>query len=137
MTYAYMLLFNYMHEEFSWTDGIIVGWMISFLLNEIKQVYKIVVLFFNPFLKKKEVCFDLMVSIESYVHLNQKVYESPWNISSNSDTKLCVISIESYVYLNQKIYMSRCAKFQVILTPSHVSYGKNHCTICIIWPTNR
>ncbi|XP_063448005.1 uncharacterized protein LOC134727554 [Mytilus trossulus] len=37
MIYAYMLLFNYIHEVFSWTDGIIVGWMISFLLNEIKQ----------------------------------------------------------------------------------------------------
>ncbi|CAC5374193.1 unnamed protein product [Mytilus coruscus] len=37
MTYAYMLLFNYLHDEFSWTDGIIVGWMISFSLNEIKQ----------------------------------------------------------------------------------------------------
>ncbi|CAG2245996.1 unnamed protein product [Mytilus edulis] len=37
MIYAYMLLFNYIHEKFSWTDGIIVGWMISFLLNEIKQ----------------------------------------------------------------------------------------------------
>ncbi|XP_052074299.1 uncharacterized protein LOC127712112 isoform X1 [Mytilus californianus] len=36
VTYAYMLLFN-PDENFSWTDGLIVGWMISFLFNEIKQ----------------------------------------------------------------------------------------------------
>ncbi|CAC5421436.1 unnamed protein product [Mytilus coruscus] len=36
MTYAYMLLFN-LPETLSRTDILIVGWMISFLLNEIKQ----------------------------------------------------------------------------------------------------
>ncbi|CAG2256278.1 TRPM2 [Mytilus edulis] len=36
MTYAYMLLFD-LHYKFSWTDTLIIGWMISFFLNEIKQ----------------------------------------------------------------------------------------------------